>query len=216
MQPGVSGGALVNGLGKLAGIAVGGGEGRYEALSVAQVTKLLAGIEQEDATTIQEALGMAFERCAAAIDAARETPRGQPHNNDMISALSVNCLAGENAGQLLEAGRALGIGRAHEDAIKLHEAAVARVPNSINARVSLLVSLQLGGRFKEMLPHARWLLGVIDDDSQALRFAIQSGVWGGDEKLAETAYAKLLTTDARQAQAARRFIDQAPPAPPRR
>lgn len=216
MQPGVSGGALVNEQGKLAGIAVGGGEGRYEALPVVQITRLLAGTKQEEAESVQETLGTAFVRCVAALDAARDAPRGQPHDGDIIAALSTNCLTGENPGQLLDAGRILGIGRANEEAIMLHEASVARVPNSINARVSLLVSLQLGGRFPEMLPHARWLLGIIPDDSQALRFAIQSGVWGGDKKLAETAYKKLLKADPRQAQAARRFIDQAPPAPPRR
>lgn len=216
MQPGVSGGALVNAQGKLAGIAVGGGEGRFEALPVIQVTRLLAGVKDESASSVQEKLGSAYVRCAAALDAARDAPRGQPHGNDIIEALSSNCLMGENPGQLLDAGRLLGIGRANDEAIKLHEASVARVPNSINARVSLLVSMQLGGRFPEMLPHARWLLGVIPDDSQALRFAIQSGVWGGDKKLAEAAYTKLLVADPRQAQAARRFIDQAPPAPPRR
>ncbi|MEP3630367.1 MAG: hypothetical protein ABJN04_10220 [Hyphomicrobiales bacterium] len=117
---------------------------------------------------------------------------------------------------MVNAGRLLGIGRATNEAIKLHEAVVTRVPNSINARLSLLVSLQLGGRFMEMLPHARWLMDVIADDPQALRFAIQSGVWGDDKALAERAYAKLLKADPRQAQAARRFIDNAPPAPPRR
>ena len=57
---------------------------------------------------------------------------------------------------------------------------------------------------------------IAPDDPGALRFAIQSGVWGGDEVLAEEAYELLLTADPRQAQAARRFIDNAPPAPPRR
>jgi len=98
----------------------------------------------------------------------------------------------------------------------LHEAVVARTSNSINVRLSLLVSLQLGGRFSEMLPHAHWIFEALDDDPQALRFAIQSGVWGDDKELAERAYAKLLETDPRQAQAARRFIDNAPPTTPRR
>lgn len=216
MQPGVSGGALVNERGELSGIAVGGGEGRYEALPVVQITRLLQGAKEESAASVQEMLGAAFVRCMAALDAARAAPRGEPYAEDMVYALRDNCRASENPGQLLEAGRLLSLGRANDAAIGLHEEAVERVPNSVNARVSLLVSLQLGGRFSDMLPHARWLLGVIPDDPQALRFAIQSGVWGDDRKLAEAAYAKLLETDPRQAQAARRFIDQAPPAPPRR
>jgi len=216
MQPGVSGGALVNKQGKLAGIAVGGGEGRYEALPVIQIMRLLAGTKDGAAAQVQNELGTAFVHCADALDQARKAPRGQPYANDLITQLTNYCEAAENPGQLLEAGRLLAIGQASEDAIKLHEAAVARVPNSINARIALLISLQLGGRFAEMLPHARWILGVTPDDPQALRFAIQSGVWGGDKKLAEAAYGKLLESDPKQAQAARRFIDQAPPAPPPR
>ena len=216
MQPGVSGGALVNTQGELAGIAVGGGEGRYEALPLSQVNKLIAGIDADDAATIQQTMGQAFVRCAAAVDAARETPRGQAHDASLVEALTDYCLASENPGQMVNAGRLLGIGRAANEAIKLHEAVVTRVPNSINARLSLLVSLQLGGRFKEMLPHARWVMDILDNDPQALRFAIQSGVWGEDKALAERAYTQLLETDPRQAQAARRFIDNAPPAPPRR
>ena len=177
MQPGVSGGALVNEQGKLTGIAVGGGAGRYEALTLFQVDKLLRGTEDQNAETVQHTLGQSFVLCAAAIDAARETPRGRAHDPSTVSALSDNCLNGENPGQMIEAGRALGIGRAINEAIALHEAVVARTPNSINARLSLLVSLQLGGRFPEMLPHARWVIEALDDDPQALRFAIQSGIW---------------------------------------
>lgn len=216
MQPGVSGGALVNAKGELAGIAVGGGEGRYEALPLPQVLRLIAGIGADDASSIQKTYGKAFVRCVAAVDAARETPRGQAHDTSLVETLTDHCLTSENPGQMVSAGRILGIGRATNEAIQLHEAVVAQVPNSINARLSLLVSLQLGGRFKEMLPHARWVMSVLNDDPQALRFAIQSGVWGEDKALAETAYTKLLKTNPRQAQAARRFIDNAPPAPPRR
>ncbi|WP_415715842.1 hypothetical protein [Roseibium sp.] len=67
-----------------------------------------------------------------------------------------------------------------------------------------------------MTEHARWLLEKAGYDPQALRFSIQSGVWGGDPDLAEAGYQALLLADPRQAQAARRFIDNAPPAPPRR
>ncbi|MBA4783735.1 MAG: trypsin-like peptidase domain-containing protein [Rhizobiales bacterium] len=216
MQPGVSGGALVNERGQLAGIAVGGGEGRYEALPVIQITRLIAGTRDDNAALIQEKLGEALLACLKAVDAAREAERGKPFEPGLVASLTENCRMSENPGELLDAGRLLATGRATDAAIGIHEAAVARVPNSINARISLLVSLQLGGRFSDMLAHARWLLGVTPDDPQALRFAIQSGVWGGDPKLAEAAYQKLLKANPGQAQAARRFIDQAPPPPPRR
>ena len=213
MQPGVSGGALVDQTGQLAGIAVGGGEGRYEALPMAAIGELLAGRDAADAEAVQRRLGEALVRCASAIETARGTSRGEALDESLADMLTKHCRASENAGQYLEAGRVLALAGQFDEAIALHGAAVAEVPHSINARVSLLVSLQLGGRFQDMLPHARWLSALLPEDPQAQRFAIQSGVWGGDPELADLAYSRLLEADPRQAQAAKRFIDQPPPAP---
>ena len=201
MQPGVSGGALVDAEGRLVGIAVGGGQGRFEALPASAINELLALRDATDAEAVQESLGASFVGCANAIDAGR------------TDDLAETCAASENAGMLLEAGRALAAAGDFDAAIGLHRAAAEQVPNSINARLSLLVSLQLGGRFADMPENARWLFEQAPEDPQALRFAIQSGVWGGDPALAEAAYQTLLSVDPRQAQAARRFIDNAPPAP---
>ncbi|MEM7044171.1 MAG: trypsin-like peptidase domain-containing protein [Pseudomonadota bacterium] len=213
MQPGVSGGALVDQTGSLAGIAVGGGEGRYEALPMAAVSELLAERNSADADAVQQRLGDSLVRCASAIETAGGTPRGQVLDESLTETLMKNCRASENAGQYLEAGRVLALAGRFDEAVDLHSAAVAEVPHSINARLSLLVSLQLGGRFQDMLPHARWLSALLPDDPQAQRFAIQSGVWGDDPELADLAYSRLLEADPRQAQAAKRFIDQPPPAP---
>lgn len=212
MQPGVSGGAVLGPDGALAGIAVGGGEGRYEAIPLKDVRQLLALRDDAAAASTQAALGAAFVRCAEALDAA-DAATPEPSAVEMITE---SCAAANNYGQLLRAGRVLARARQVDGAIAMHDAAVAQTPNSINARISLLVSMQLGGRFEEMLPHARWLTGAAPDDPQALRFGVQSGVWGDDPALAEAAYALLLEADPRQAEAARRFIDAAPPRPPRR
>ena len=117
---------------------------------------------------------------------------------------------------MLEAGRLLARAGDFYRAIALHGQAARQVPNSINTRISLLVSLQLGGRFEEMTGHARRLMGMAPKDPRALRFAIQSGVWGKAPEPAEEAYRALRKADPRQAEAARRFIDAAPPAPGRR
>ncbi len=206
MQPGVSGGALVGADGALAGIAVGGGDGRFEAVPIAHVQRLLDGRSDPDAAAVTDALGTAFATCAAAID-------GGPASPEALEALANVCAEADNHGQLLEAGRLLAQAREFEAAAVLHGAAVMQVPGSINARLSLLVSLQLGARFAEMIPHARWVLENVEGDPSALRFAIQSGVWGGDLDLAEAGYTALLAADPAQAEAARRFIDNAPPAP---
>lgn len=206
MQPGVSGGALVDASGTLRGIAVGGGDGRYEAIPVRDVQALLDGQEDEEAASVTLELGGLFVRCAALLSASAPD----------ATSIEETCARAENQGQLLEAGRTLAQLGDIDGAVALHQAAVDQVPNSINARISLLVSLQLGARFEDMTEHARWLSEVASDDPQALRFAIQSGVWGGDPALAEAGYQALLTADPRQAEAARRFIDAAPPRPQRR
>ncbi|MEO1000987.1 MAG: trypsin-like peptidase domain-containing protein, partial [Pseudomonadota bacterium] len=209
MQPGVSGGALVDAAGQLAGIATGGGEGRFEAIPLRDVPALLDGLDDPDAGAVHAALGAALVACAEALES------WQPGSGER-APLAETCAGADNAGQLLEAGRLLAQSGAFAEGADLHARAVAQVPNSLNARLSLLVSLQLGGRFEEMLPHARRVMELAPDDPQALRFAIQAGVWGGDPALAEAGYTALLAADPRQAQAARRFIDDPPPAPPRR
>jgi S1-C subfamily serine protease len=212
MQPGVSGGALVDSEGDLVGIAVGGGDRRFEAIPIAQVETLLALRDDGQADAVTRRLGQAISECAAGMDGIQ--PRAA--DTAVLDTIAETCAATQNYGQLLEAGRILAQAGDFDAAIALHGAAVEQVPNSINARISLLVSLQLAGRFDEMTGHARWLMEMAPDDPQALRFAIQSGVWGGAPELAEQGYQALLAADPRQAEAARRFIDNAPPAPPRR
>ena len=212
MQPGVSGGALVDASGKLAGIAVGGGDGRFEAMTLASVRALLALREDPNAAEVTRRLGAAFAACAAGIDAFQGRAAAETHRAELVGT----CTEGGNHGQLLEAGRLLARGGDFDGAIALHSQAARQVPNSINTRISLLVSLQLGGRFEEMMGHARRLMDMAPEDPQALRFAIQSGVWGNEPELAEEAWRALLKADPRQAEAARRFIDAAPPAPRRR
>ena len=212
MQPGVSGGALVHESGELAGIAVGGGDGRFEAMPMKSVRSLLALRADPGAAEATRRLGAAFSACAAGTDAFQ----GRAASESDRDGLAGTCAAARNHGQLLEAGRLLARAGDFDRAIALHGQAVGQVPNSINARISLLVSLQLGGRFEEMTGHARRLMGMAPEDPQALRFAIQSGVWGKAPELAEEAYRALRKADPRQAEAARRFIDAAPPAPKRR
>ena len=212
MQPGVSGGALVDEAGELVGIAVGGGEGRFEAMPLAAIRQLLDQRTDPTAAEVTDRLGQAVADCAANIDAVD----AGIVNESALDAVLDRCSATLNSGQLLEAGRILARAGAFEGARILHSQAASQVPNSINARISLLVSLQLSGRFQEMIPHARWLMNMEPDEPGHLRFAIQSGVWGDDPALAEEAYRALEEADPRQAEAARRFIDSAPPAPVRR
>lgn len=212
MQPGVSGGALVTKDGTLAGINVGGGDGRYEAIPAADVRAMLTLRDDPRASEISARLGASLASCAEVIDSFDLRSADEATSTSLVDS----CAASRNHGQLLEAGRLLARAGAFDAAIALHGQAADQVPNSLNARISLLVSLQLAARFEEMTTHARRVMELAPDDPQVLRFAIQSGVWGGAPELAEEAYAALLAADPTQAQAARRFIDNAPPAPVRR
>ena len=212
MQPGVSGGALVNKAGNLTGIAVGGGEGRFEAVPLKNVRRLLELRDAGNAQSVTRHLGEAFGECEQSIERAQSGNS----NEGNWEKLEKVCAQAFNQGQLLKAGRTLARAGKFDGAQNLLRQAVEQVPNSINARKSLLVALQLSARFEEMTGHARWLMERAMDDPQSLRFAIQSGVWGNQPELAEEAYQALLKADPRQAQAARRFIDNAPPAPPAR
>ena len=157
-------------------------------------------------------LGGALSDCDAGTEAIRQRATDRFDRKDFVKT----CAEAMNHGQLLETGRVLARARDFGGAIALHREAVKQVPNSINARVSLLVSLQLAGRFAEMTGHARRAMRMAPEDPRVLRFAIQSGVWGNAPELAERAYRALVKADPRQARAARRFIDNAPPAPGRR
>ena len=212
MQPGVSGGALVDADGELVGIAVGGGDGRFEAMPLEGVRALLALRADARAAEVTRRLGTALADCAARMDAIQPRIAGRSDRD----ALSASCAAANNHGQLLEAGRILARARDFDGAIALHGQAARQVPNSINARISLLVSLQLAGRFVAMTGHARRLMRMAPEDPRVLRFAIQSGIWGNAPELAEEAYRALVKADPRPARAARRFIDNAPPVPRRR
>ncbi|MEL6318658.1 MAG: hydrogenase/urease maturation nickel metallochaperone HypA, partial [Pseudomonadota bacterium] len=165
MQPGVSGGALVGADGALVGVAVGGGEGRFEAIPLADLRALLTLRDAPEASRTQAELGGAFARCAAAL------AEGGP---EALARLSEACAAADNAGQLLEAGRALAAAGDIDGAAALHAAAAAQTPNGLNARLSLLTSLQLGGRFPEMLEHARRAMAAAPRDPRALRFSFDA------------------------------------------
>lgn len=212
MQPGVSGGAVVDSEGRLVGIAAGGGEGRFEALPAQDVLTLLAGRNTPDALAVHGALGRALALCSEAMEQAGASPSSEIEA-DLAERISETCHLSRNQGQYLEAGRLLGMAGAVEEAIALHQAAVDQVPNSLNARLSLLTSMQLAGLYEEMLPHARFVLKNAPQDPRALRIAIQSGVWGGHQALARQALAQMKEVDATQAEAASRFIESPPPIP---
>lgn len=207
MQPGVSGGALVDGEGHLAGIAVGGGEGRFEAIALDDVADLVLRRGAPDAEAVFDRLGKALAACHAALDTL---PVDQPGTNADAPVAEVvsQCAAADNPGQLLEAGQMLGRLGHVDEAIILQEQAVRQVPHSINARLSLMVSLQLNRRFGDMVLHARKAFELAPDDALVLRRAVQAGVLGNAGDLANAAVAAMEAAGLPEAARARQFVEQ--------
>lgn len=210
-QPGNSGGALVDAGGRLVGIAVAGGSGRYEAIPAAALERLRA--ESGPAAAEAEAgFAAAVRDCTLRIEALQQEarPRLEPAEAD---ALAQRCLATGNrqfydlAGQVF--GRAGDLARA----TGLFEASLAQDPQALNARLSLAITLHIAKEWERELPHLAWLIERLPADPQVLRLAIQAGKWTGETALAERGYAGILEHFPEQAEAARAFLDSAAPPP---
>ncbi|WP_172972015.1 serine protease [Roseibium aquae] len=191
MQPGVSGGALVNEAGELVGIAVGGGEGRFEAIPLSDVTRLVLGRGGPDAGAVQARLGEALVACRAALDAF--DPSVAESDAETVVSLTASCRDSDNYGLLLEAGRALGAARVFDAALDLQLEAAEQVPNSMNAWLSVMVSLQAAGRLEELEQPARTVLRLADGNPSALRRAFAAGILVKNRDLAEAAHAAMRT-----------------------
>jgi len=191
MQPGVSGGALVNGAGALVGIAVGGGEGRFEAIPLEALADLIAGAGAPGADAVQRTLGEALAACREALEAfGPQTARAE---DEQATDLAELCAASQNYGLMLEAGRALGGSRHFDEALALQTAAASKVPNSLNAWLSVMVSLQASGRTGEMTVPAQTVLRLAEGHPAALRRAFAAAILTRDRALAQTAHAAMVT-----------------------
>ena len=211
-RPGHSGGALLDRQGRLIGIVASGGEGNNEAIPAAGVVALLAARGPAYAEDSQ-ARGAATRVCSDALDrAARVGPR---LNEALAEALERACAASGNRQFLDLAGQALGRSARHERAIALFERALEEDPNAINARIGLVVTLQLARRYGAAVPHLVWLLGVKADDLQVLRMATLSGKWGQAPELAARALALIETHHPLMAPGARKFLGSPDPPPGR-
>ena len=205
-RPGNSGGALVDGAGRLVGIASSGGEGVYEAIPATEIATLraLAGprYEAENST-----IGIAYRDCIEALESVRAR-RGTPQPPE---GLTSDCVNSKNRQLFDLAGQALGRAGRLEASVAMFERSLAQDPNAINSRLGLVVALFLGRRHRSAVPHLRRLLDLFPADKRILRYAIQAGKLGGDAGLARRALALLEEHHPALAPPARRFLgDMAP------
>jgi hypothetical protein len=197
---GTSGGALVDGAGRLAGIVASGAEGRNEAIPAAALVALLAetGPAQAEATRLR---GAATRACIEALERASARLAAR-----LAETLEQRCPESGNRQLLDLAAQAFGRAGRHGRAIALFERALAEDPNAINARIGLALTLQLARHYDVAAPHLSRLLDVLPDNLQVLRMATLSGKLGGDAALGDRALALIETHHPLIAPSARKFL----------
>ncbi len=203
-QFGTSGGALVDGAGRLAGIVASGGEGRNEAIPAAAIAALLAetGPAQAEATRLR---GAATRACIEALERASARLAARLAET-LAETLERRCPESGNRQLLDLAAQAFGRAGRHGRAIALFERALAEDPNAINARIGLALTLQLARHYDVAAPHLSRLLDVLPDNLQVLRMATLSGKLGGDAALGDRALALIETHHPLIAPSTRKFL----------
>lgn len=209
-QPGNSGGALVDGDGRLVGIVGSGGEGRFEAIPAAAIADLAARSGAQMAAASAE-IGAAVRICTTLLDNFRDAGPQLP--DQQAKAVETSCRRSGNRQLFDLAAQTLGRAGRAEPAIALFQQGLAEDPNAVNTRIGLAVTYHLARDFEAALPHLRWLMDHVGDDLQVLRLAIQAGTWAGDPALAEQALARLKQVNPQSAPAAARFLENPPPRP---
>ena len=210
-QPGNSGGALFARDGSLVAIIASGGEGRNEAIPIAEIAKLKTQSGPDQALPSAR-IGLAYRKCSEALDAVRGGNQNMAPSN--VEFLYTQCLATGNRQLYDDAGRTLGRQQFLDQALDLFEKSLEQDPNGLNTRLSMAISLHVAQRYEDEIPHLRALIKALPTDPQVLRLAIQAGKWGGDDILAQKAYALLLEHHPQLKPVAERFMQQPPP--PRR
>lgn len=209
-QPGNSGGALVDGEGRLVGIVGSGGEGRFEAIPAAAIADLAARSGPQAAAASAE-IGAAVRICTTLLDNFRNAGPQLP--DQQAKAVETSCRRSGNRQLLDLAAQTLGRAGRAAPAIALFEQGLDEDPNAVNTRIGMAVTYHLARDFEAALPHLRWLMDHVGDDLQVLRLAIQAGTWAGDPALAEQALARLKQVNPQSAPAAERFLENPPPRP---
>lgn len=208
--PGNSGGAVVDALGNLVGIVASGGEGRNEAIPATEIKRVkdASGPAYEE---VSLSIGRAYRECVDTLNDVG-AQRG-PLISELATALLNNCRASNNRQLMDLAGQALGQRRDIDRSLALLEESYKQDPNAPNTVVSLAITYHLAQRWANEIPILKHGLEILPDDVQLLRLALQAGVWGGEQELADFAMSRIETVLPQMAPAARRFYDDPPPAP---
>ena len=206
-QPCNSGGAVIDGEGRLVGIVASGGEGRNEAIPAAEIEKLKAASGPEHAAA-SRAIGKAYRQCTETVEAVR-SQRGKPRE-DELRTLVAACTATGNRQMMDVAGQTLGGMGKPAAAIAMFEKGLEMDPMAPNGLLSLVVALGQMRRQTDALPYLKRLMEMMPTDLQVLRLSIHAGKFGNDRPFADKAMALLEKHHPKVAPAARRFLEAEP------
>jgi len=212
-QPGNSGGALVDELGRLVGIVASGGSGRHEAIPAWAIADLRAQSGPEHLGASQQ-IGIAYRKCSEALDAAQATHErlGPSH----VAFIEEQCGRSGNRQLWDLAGQVFGRQRLFDESLAMFRRGLQQDPDTVNTMLSLAITLHLGGRYADEVPYLRRLMDILPADAEVLRLGVQAGAWGGDKELMEKALALLTEHHPKMAPLARGFIEKNPTPPARR
>ena len=191
-------------------IVASGGEGRNEAIPAADIDAVIHASGPEKVSASAE-IGRAYVRCVEFTDDIR-TSRGVLTDGAVIKIKDA-CLASQNRQLMDVAASELAMRRKIDPALALLRASYAQDPNAPNTLISLAITLHLAQRFEEEVPILYRALDILPTAPQVLRLALQAGIWGGDQALADLAMQRIQDVMPQMAPAARRFYDNPPPKP---
>lgn len=203
-QPGASGGALVNAEGAFLAVATSGGRGRFEAIPASRIAELKAASGDDKAARSGE-IGTAYKECTLDVEQARRSRDTLP--DDIARRMVEACRATGNRQMFDMAGQALVMGGKLEEGLDFFERSVESDPNSVNARLGLVVALMRARRTGAALDHVRWLLDAIPEDVQVQRFAIHVGRDTKDQALIDKGVALIEKHNPAEAEAVKRFLE---------
>lgn len=203
-QPGNSGGALVNAEGILVGVTASGGAGRFEAVPASQIAALKAASGPSHSEK-SGAIGKNVRECTLMLEKAQRLGDRLP--DPVASVLKTSCAASENRQLFDLTGQVLGRQRQFDDAIGFFEKSLAKDPNAINSRLSLVITLRFARRLDAAAEHVRWLLKAVPEERSLHPIALAVGKANKDQALIDEALGLIEKHAPNQLEAAKKFLE---------
>lgn len=180
--PGNSGGAVVDGEGRLVGI-LASGDGRIsEVIPAAHIQTVAARTSPSHGDSFSRT-GTAIRECADALYDAAPIQRAPPQH--LVDIITDSCMASGNKQLLDQAGQSFGRWWMFSQSRLFLERSLALDPDSPNSLMSLAVTLHLDRDLAAELPILKRYIAIDPGNPQALRMAVQVAGGLGERQFGE-------------------------------